>query len=91
MVFEMNHKVKETKCKQCNHLIDGAVGEGEPPKKGDFSVCGYCSSIGRYTEEGEVNPMSEGALEIMKEHDPATYNSLQRVVLMIKKLSNDKS
>jgi hypothetical protein len=76
----------------CDHTIDGAMSNGEnTPKKGDFSVCAYCATIGRYTEEHDILPMSKGALEIMEEHDPKGYGELQKVVLMIKRMINDKS
>ena len=85
------HKVAGATCKVCTKVIDGAMGSDRAPNKGDFSVCGYCATIGRYTEDGQINPMSEGALEIMEEHDPASYKSLQKVVVMVKKLINDNS
>ena len=91
MTFEVDHKVKATVCKTCHHEIDGAMGGENSPNEGDFSVCAYCATIGRYTKEGQIEPMSKGALEIMEEHDSVKYNSLQKVVLMIKKINNDKS
>jgi hypothetical protein len=93
MSYEYQQTHDATTCKVCHNVLDAAMSEkeGEAPKKGDFSVCAYCATIGRWTEDGQIKPMSKGALEVMEEHDPAKYKSLQSVALMIKKIINDKS
>ena len=85
-----NYKVTSemVTCKKCGYVINGALGDnGEGPKKGDFSVCGKCATIGRYNEDFSVTPMSEGALEIMSEADPEGYEEIQKIVGIIKKLA----
>ena len=92
MLYEHSHVVEKTTCKVCHHMLDGALAEGQAkPKEGDFSVCAYCATIGRYTEDGQIQPMSEGALEIMEEHNPRQYKELKGVAKMIKQIINDKS
>ena len=51
-------KVKAAQCPTCKSILDGATGvafwgeESRPPQPGDISICGYCSTVSTFTDEG---------------------------------------
>jgi len=82
---------EKIKCKKCGYVINAAMGDGgRRPKEGDFSVCGGCATIGRYEADNSVTPMSQGALEIMEEHDPEGYMEIQNIVSIVKQIIKNR-
>lgn len=67
----MSHDVNNH-CPACGTRLDLATGIGIPesaaPKKGDITICWYCSNVAAFTEGLELRPLTEAeAAEIEKD------------------------
>ena len=78
-------------CTVCSHKLDAVSpmsgDENAVPKEGDFTVCLYCCSILRFTENLRLRQLFDGEFEQIDDEDKET---LEIAVRVIRKINNEK-
>jgi len=88
----LTHKVNsEAVCIKCFKSLDTAASTelGRGPKENDLSVCAYCGTISKYTENLSLSPMCKSELTELEKKDPEAYAQLKKVERMIKTFIDD--
>lgn len=70
-------RTPNAKCLSCDNDLDAATGRtGAVPKPGDYSLCAYCGSFGKFSDQmgleaadletAEVNDRTKSAIRAMQ-------------------------
>jgi hypothetical protein len=77
-------RLPESRCPFCDHKFDAASGEGtEAPKPGDLTICLYCASPLRFTDDLTVRAMTRAEIA---ELPPQNQAELRRYMAAARKL-----
>ena len=75
-------------CRTCKKKLDAHTGirtESEP-EEGDISICAYCGTISRFDVIGDLVPLTEEELELIKSEDYESWEAAQTASRLIKEL-----
>jgi hypothetical protein len=74
-------------CLKCSYRFTDHknLNNEEKPKKGDYTVCIDCGTIGIFDKELNLVPIPVGTLEILKSKNIDTWNQLMKASELIKR------
>lgn len=92
--YTMNHGKIDSHitCPTCKNTLDGfaeVADEGAKPKDGDISICVYCGSINKYTNDvKDLIKMDQDSLLALERESPEDFNTVILISRKVKERLN---
>ena len=76
-------------CLTCLGGADGATAANSDqdvgaPTEGDYAVCYYCGTIGRYNHNMSIAPATDEDMKLLREDNPQGFDQIRKVSFYIK-------